>query len=98
GFNNWAVWIYSAAKRRDGVRYLQDSLTICTAVTVRLPCSALFLFTVVFASSFMLCIVELETTPVMVGRAGPWRFRGLLLSRGQTGTLLPRGPPLVAMT
>src|SRR5258708_33753602 len=39
---------------------------IFTAVTVKLPCSALSFETASFVSSFMLCIAALETTPVAV--------------------------------
>ena len=52
-------------------RYLHDSLTIFTAVTFKCPCS-LSLFVIPlslaasFASSFILCIVAFETTPVAV--------------------------------
>src|SRR5216683_4971758 len=48
-----------------------ESLTICTSVTFKCPCSALFFFMPVswamsLASSFMLCAVTFETTPVAV--------------------------------
>jgi len=51
--------------------YLQLSLTIFRSVTVRCPCSESFFFIPLsfaasLASSFMLCMVELETAPVAV--------------------------------
>ncbi len=53
------------------IDYLQESLTIFTSVAFKCPCSAsLFFmplsFAISFASSFMLCIFALETTPVTV--------------------------------
>jgi hypothetical protein len=49
----------------------QESLTICTSVTFKLPCSLLLFFTPVscamsFVSSFKLWAVEFETAPVAV--------------------------------
>jgi hypothetical protein len=53
------------------IGYLHESLTIFTCVTVRCPCSSLVFFMSLsfaasFASSFMLCAVALDTTPVAV--------------------------------
>ena len=53
------------------IGYLHESLTIFTCVTVRCPCSSLVFvaplsFAASFASSFMLCAVALDTTPVAV--------------------------------
>ena len=52
----------------EQLRYLHDSLTIFTAVIFKCPCS-LFIpesLAASFVSSFKLCIVAFETTPVAV--------------------------------
>src|SRR5439155_9136185 len=70
--------------------YLHDSLTIFTSVIFMWPCSAsLFFmplsFAASFASSFMLCIVAFDTTPVAVTVE-------LVAAHGESWVSTPRTP------
>src|ERR1700724_333511 len=63
----------------------QDTLTILMSVTTKWPCSlSSFLIpvslAVSFASSFRLCIVECDTTPVAVTVSPTWSERDTRLS------------------
>src|ERR1700686_3441187 len=62
---------FLSEKQRESLYLEHESLTICTSVTFRCPCSVLSFFAPVswatsLASSFMLCAIAFWTTPVAV--------------------------------
>src|ERR1039457_3544061 len=73
--------------------YWQESPTIRTSVTFRCPCSELFFFMPLsfaasFASSFMLCILALETTP-LASMVWPTCFARSTALLARTSQVLP---------